>query len=155
MVRDENNEGHAILTVRTDEGDFVLDNKRREVVRWNDRHSYIFIKEQSQRNPVLWVLLVPPDSAQQPVTASNSRSGTFLIISPVTLHPLSGFTQFGLQVWLVLFLFGFGGKTLNIAHSPRRRIASILAASAEHTTLPATRSFLAMSSVFAAEDPCN
>jgi len=72
VVRDENNEGHAILTVRTDEGDFVLDNKRHEIVRWSDT-PYIFIKEQSQRNPLLWVSLVPPDSASQPVTASNSR----------------------------------------------------------------------------------
>ena len=29
VVRDENNEGHAVLTVRTDQGDFILDNKRR------------------------------------------------------------------------------------------------------------------------------
>ncbi len=36
VVRDENNEGHAVLTVRTDQGDFVLDNKRREVMRWAD-----------------------------------------------------------------------------------------------------------------------
>ena len=28
VVRDENNEGHAVLTVRTDQGDFILDNKR-------------------------------------------------------------------------------------------------------------------------------
>ena len=72
VVRDENNEGHAILTVRTDEGDFVLDNKRRDVVRWADT-PYVFVKEQSQRNPLHWLSLVPPDSAQQPVTASNSR----------------------------------------------------------------------------------
>jgi predicted transglutaminase-like cysteine proteinase len=72
VVRDENNEGHAILTVRTDEGDFILDNKRREIVRWGDT-PYIFIKEQSQHNPLLWVSLVPPDTASQPVTASNSR----------------------------------------------------------------------------------
>jgi predicted transglutaminase-like cysteine proteinase len=72
VVRDEDNEGHAILTVRTDKGDFVLDNKRREIVRWGGT-PYVFIKEQSQRNPLLWVSLVPPDSASQPVTASNSR----------------------------------------------------------------------------------
>ena len=29
VVRDENNEGHAVLTVRTDEGDFILDNRCR------------------------------------------------------------------------------------------------------------------------------
>jgi predicted transglutaminase-like cysteine proteinase len=72
VVRDEDNEGHAILTVRTDEGDFVLDNKRRDVMRWSDT-PYVFVKEQSQRNPLLWVSLMPPDSAPQPVTASNRR----------------------------------------------------------------------------------
>jgi predicted transglutaminase-like cysteine proteinase len=72
VVRDENNEGHAILTVRTNEGDFVLDNKRRDIMRWTDM-PYVFVKEQSQRNPLLWVSLMPPDSAPQPVTASNRR----------------------------------------------------------------------------------
>lgn len=71
VVRDQNNEGHAILTVRTDEGDFVLDNQLREILRWADT-PYVFIKEQSQHNPLLWVSLVPPDSAPQPVTASNN-----------------------------------------------------------------------------------
>jgi predicted transglutaminase-like cysteine proteinase len=72
VVRDEDNEGHAILTVRTNEGDVILDNKRRDITRWADT-PYVFVKEQSQRNPLLWVSLVPPDSALQPVTASNSR----------------------------------------------------------------------------------
>jgi predicted transglutaminase-like cysteine proteinase len=72
VVRDEDNEGHAILTVRTNEGDLILDNKRRDIMRWADT-PYVFVKEQSQRNPLLWVSLVPPDSAPQPVTASNSR----------------------------------------------------------------------------------
>jgi len=72
VVRDENNEGHAILTVRTDKGDLILDNKRRDIMRWSDT-PYIFIKEQSQRNPLLWVSLVPPDTASQPVTASNGH----------------------------------------------------------------------------------
>ncbi len=71
VVRDENNEGHAILTVRSDEGDFILDNQLREILHWADT-PYVFIKEQSQRNPLLWVSLVPPDPAPQPVTASNS-----------------------------------------------------------------------------------
>jgi predicted transglutaminase-like cysteine proteinase len=73
VVRDENNEGHAVLTVRTDAGDFVLDNKRREIVPWINT-PYTFIKEQSQRNPLLWISLVPPDLAPQPaVSAFNSH----------------------------------------------------------------------------------
>jgi predicted transglutaminase-like cysteine proteinase len=34
VVLDENGEGHAILLVRTDRGDFVLDNKRDEILPW-------------------------------------------------------------------------------------------------------------------------
>src|SRR6266508_1538142 len=72
VVRDENNEGHAVLTVRTDAGDFVLDNKRRDIVRWADT-PYTFIKRQSEKNPLLWISLLPPETAPQTtVSASNS-----------------------------------------------------------------------------------
>lgn len=72
-VRDENNEGHAVLTVRTDGGDFVLDNKRRDVVRWAET-PYTFVKRQSERNPLVWISLLPPDTAPQTaVSASNSH----------------------------------------------------------------------------------
>ena len=73
VVRDENNEGHAVLTARTDAGDLVLDNKRQEIVRWTDV-PYAFIKQQSGRNPLVWTSLLPPNDAQQPsVSASNSH----------------------------------------------------------------------------------
>jgi len=73
VVRDENDEGHAVLTVRTDKGDFVLDNKRREVMRWADT-PYTFIKRQSERNPLVWISLLPPETAPQTtVSASNSH----------------------------------------------------------------------------------
>jgi predicted transglutaminase-like cysteine proteinase len=73
VVRDENNEGHAVLTVRTDKGDFVLDNKRREIVRWADT-PYTFIKRQSEKNPLVWISLLPPETAPQTaVSASNSN----------------------------------------------------------------------------------
>ena len=58
VVRDENNEGHAILTVRTSQGDFVLDNKHSKVLPWQ-RTPYIFIKRQSGKDPRQWVSLVP------------------------------------------------------------------------------------------------
>ena len=64
VVRDQNNEGHAVLTVRTDKGDFVLDNKRRDIVRFADT-PYTYIKRQSERNPLVWISLLPPDSAPQ------------------------------------------------------------------------------------------
>ena len=73
VVRDENDEGHAVLTVRTDKGDFVLDNKRREVMRWADT-PYTFIKRQSEKNPLVWISLLPPETAPQTaVSASNSH----------------------------------------------------------------------------------
>jgi predicted transglutaminase-like cysteine proteinase len=73
VVRDENNEGHAVLTVRTDKGDFVLDNKRRDVMRWADT-PYTFVKRQSERNPLVWISLLPPDTVPQTaMSASNSQ----------------------------------------------------------------------------------
>jgi predicted transglutaminase-like cysteine proteinase len=73
VVRDENNEGHAVLTVRTDRGDLILDNKRREVMRWADT-PYTFVKRQSERNPLVWISLLPPETAPQTtVSASNGK----------------------------------------------------------------------------------
>lgn len=73
VVRDENNEGHAVLTARTDVGDLVLDNKRQEIVRWTDT-PYTFVKQQSDRNPLVWTSLLPPsDAPQTTVSASYSN----------------------------------------------------------------------------------
>ncbi len=58
VVLDENREGHAILTVRTAQGDFILDNKNNQVLRWHQL-PYTFIKRQSFQNPRLWVSLIP------------------------------------------------------------------------------------------------
>ncbi|WP_167506959.1 MULTISPECIES: transglutaminase-like cysteine peptidase [unclassified Mesorhizobium] len=54
VVRDLNNEGHTILTVKTDKGDFVLDNLVDDVRPWNAT-GYYFLKRQSQQNPNTWV----------------------------------------------------------------------------------------------------
>ncbi|MGB6906034.1 MAG: transglutaminase-like cysteine peptidase, partial [Methyloceanibacter sp.] len=73
VVRDENNEGHAVLTARTDVGDLVLDNKRQEIARWTDT-PYTFVKQQSDRNPLVWTSLLPPsDAPQTTVSASYSN----------------------------------------------------------------------------------
>jgi predicted transglutaminase-like cysteine proteinase len=56
VVLDQNGGGHAVLTVRTDRGDFALDNMRDDIRRWNAT-GYTFIKRQSQQNPNLWVSL--------------------------------------------------------------------------------------------------
>ena len=73
VVRDEKNDGHAVLTVRTDRGDFVLDNKQSEVLAWADT-PYTFVKQQSARNPLLWISLLPTDLAPQPAVSASNRS---------------------------------------------------------------------------------
>ncbi|MCW5718657.1 MAG: transglutaminase-like cysteine peptidase [Bauldia sp.] len=54
MVFQANGEGHAVLTVRTDHGDFILDNLSNEVRLWTDT-PYIYIKRQSDRDAGTWV----------------------------------------------------------------------------------------------------
>lgn len=56
VVLDQKGGGHAVLTVRTDRGDFALDNMRNDIRLWN-RTGYLFIKRQSQHNPNQWVSL--------------------------------------------------------------------------------------------------
>ncbi|MDD9912812.1 MAG: transglutaminase-like cysteine peptidase [Alphaproteobacteria bacterium] len=58
VVWDENGEGHAVLTARTAQGDYVLDNKSSKVKKWN-KVPYKFRKMQSHRNPRQWVSLRP------------------------------------------------------------------------------------------------
>jgi predicted transglutaminase-like cysteine proteinase len=70
VVKDEFGEGHAVLTVRTDRGDLILDNKRSEIMPWHET-GYFFIKRQSARDPLQWVSLIPQDS-----TPTVSASGT-------------------------------------------------------------------------------
>jgi len=62
IVKDENGEGHAILTVKTDRGDFILDNMSDEVKPWA-RLPYRFVKRQSQTDPNVWEQLGEPTSA--------------------------------------------------------------------------------------------
>jgi predicted transglutaminase-like cysteine proteinase len=56
VVRDKKGDGHAVLTVRTDRGDFVLDNQEARVKGWTDT-GYTFVKRQSAEHPDKWVAL--------------------------------------------------------------------------------------------------
>jgi predicted transglutaminase-like cysteine proteinase len=56
VVRDKKGDGHAVLLVRTDRGDFVLDNQEQKVKLWTET-GYKFVKRQSQENPNRWVSL--------------------------------------------------------------------------------------------------
>lgn len=56
VVRDRKNEGHAVLTVKTNRGEFILDNENADIVPWT-RTGYRFVKRQSQFDPNVWVSL--------------------------------------------------------------------------------------------------
>jgi predicted transglutaminase-like cysteine proteinase len=56
VVRDQRGDGHAVLTVKTDKGEFILDNQNQEILLWSDTN-YRFVKRQSQTNPNVWVSL--------------------------------------------------------------------------------------------------
>jgi predicted transglutaminase-like cysteine proteinase len=58
VVRDEKGEGHAVLTARTVQGDFILDNKVDDVKVWT-RTPYEFVMRQSYLNPRIWMSLDP------------------------------------------------------------------------------------------------
>lgn len=56
VVRKLGGEGHAVLVVRTDRGDVVLDNLTGLVRVW-DQTPYIYVKRQSQTDNRVWVAL--------------------------------------------------------------------------------------------------
>jgi predicted transglutaminase-like cysteine proteinase len=58
IVRDLEGKGHTILTVKTDKGDFILDNMVEEIRAW-DATGYRFVKRQSQSDPNIWVSIGP------------------------------------------------------------------------------------------------
>ena len=68
VVRDKKGEGHAVLTVKTNKGEFILDNQEAEVLPWT-KTGYRFVKRQSQQDQNMWVSLGEPARAM-PVTAS-------------------------------------------------------------------------------------
>ena len=70
VVRDKNGEGHAVLTVKTDKGEYVLDNQENEVLLWSNT-GYRFVKRQSQADQNIWISLGEPRGA--PATASARR----------------------------------------------------------------------------------
>ena len=59
VVRDKKSEGHAVLTVKTNKGEFILDNQEAEVLHWSQT-GYRFVKRQSQGDPNTWVALSEP-----------------------------------------------------------------------------------------------
>jgi predicted transglutaminase-like cysteine proteinase len=54
VAKEGDGEGHAVLMVRTDRGDFILDNQDSTIRDWKDS-PYHFLKRQSQANAGQWV----------------------------------------------------------------------------------------------------
>jgi predicted transglutaminase-like cysteine proteinase len=67
VVINELGEGHAVLTVRTDRGDLILDNRTGAILPWHET-GYSFIKRESSHRTG-WVF-VAPDPAPAVVTAA-------------------------------------------------------------------------------------
>lgn len=59
VVREKNGDGHAVLTVKTDKGEFILDNQNEDILLWSATN-YRFVKRQSQQDPNVWVALGDP-----------------------------------------------------------------------------------------------
>ena len=68
VVRERNGDGHAVLTVKTDKGEFILDNQSQDILLWSDT-SYRFVKRQSQHDQNVWISLGDPRPA--PATATS------------------------------------------------------------------------------------
>jgi predicted transglutaminase-like cysteine proteinase len=67
VVRDKKGDGHSVLTVKTNHGEFILDNQESQILAWN-KTGYRFVKRQSQSDPNVWVALGEQHGA--PATAS-------------------------------------------------------------------------------------
>ena len=68
VVRQANGAGHAVLMVRTDRGDLVLDNQDGRILLWNET-PYMFVKRQSQADLGTWVGI----DDTRPILASAQR----------------------------------------------------------------------------------
>jgi predicted transglutaminase-like cysteine proteinase len=60
VVRKPDGEGHAVLTLRTSEGDYILDNLDNQVKLWTDT-PYTYLKRQAAFNSGRWVTIENSD----------------------------------------------------------------------------------------------
>lgn len=56
VARQPSGDGHAVLTVRSSRGDFILDNLDPRVLAWSET-PYTYLKRQSERNSGVWVAI--------------------------------------------------------------------------------------------------
>lgn len=57
VVRKRNGEGHAVLTLRTTKGDYILDNLTDEILPW-EKTSYRFLKRQQTIHTGRWAAII-------------------------------------------------------------------------------------------------
>ena len=69
VVREPNGDGHAVLVVRTDRGDLVLDNQDALIRVWHET-PYTYVKRQDQAHSGRWVDMLDD---RVTVTASTNR----------------------------------------------------------------------------------
>jgi predicted transglutaminase-like cysteine proteinase len=74
VVRDEAGQGHAVLTVSTKAGDFVLDNRQDVILAWQTS-PYEYVKRQSTFDPKVWMALEPIDRPAPAQLASQASPG--------------------------------------------------------------------------------
>lgn len=60
--RGRHGDGHAVLTVKTDRGEFILDNETQDIVLWWET-GYQLVNPQSQTDPNIWVSLGDPSAS--------------------------------------------------------------------------------------------
>ena len=89
VVLTPGDERHAVLTVATDKGDFVLDNLRNDVVSW-DTTGYRWIERQDPMRALGWVWLGPEASllARQ-AQRSPPPAAAALVIAPKPVSALA------------------------------------------------------------------
>jgi predicted transglutaminase-like cysteine proteinase len=99
------NNGHAVLLVRTDKGDFALDNLSSRIVLWNQT-PYDYVMRQSQFSPNAWVF-IDGDPLKPPTILDDS-----IVENPLneTLVMVSGLNS-GMPKQEVIGAGNSGGRT--------------------------------------------
>lgn len=91
MVHTWDGERHAVLTVTTNKGDYVLDNMRGEILSWSCA-GYTWVERQAANNPWTWVSLqsdgaVGPAVATLPAPAKPAPATMIAEIALPAPHP--------------------------------------------------------------------
>lgn len=73
VVRKPDGEGHAVLTVRTDKGDFVLDNLHSTLLKWHYT-GYTYLKRVSSQHTGRWQSILPRPADSTPVASTAGGS---------------------------------------------------------------------------------